>query len=468
MSVCGVHGQFFVPKSNNLKSRHQNAHHVSYAFTSQYPISEDKFVVRASASAPPLGGDYSEKPTQKARRIAGIDHDEIEDPSSLADSDSCFCTFNGVQIHHKIFDAELSEDTLQKGLAPHSPNYRKRVSYPMILLHGFGASVYSWSQVMKPLAKATGSKVLAFDRPAFGLTSRVAPVKQPLSGSQDSRPLNPYSMMFSVLATKYFIDFLAADKAILVGHSAGALVALNTYFEAPEHVAALILVAPAILAPFAMKSAVKENQKGTDNQNQGKSSDLNMTRNFLFRLGRVISGLTKYIIEAIMNVIKGMGGMIKSLYQKALSAILRSAFGVTLIRMIIDISGTQAVRSAWYDSKQVSDDVLQGYTKPLRVKGWDRALVEYTVALLTDSLSKSNDKRLSEISCPVLIVTGDTDRLVPSWNSERLSRAIPGSAFELIKNCGHLPQEEKAEEFLSIVDKFVQRVFGEARLQAAT
>lgn len=31
--------------------------------------------------------------------------------------------------------------------------------------------------------------------------------------------------------------------------------------------------------------------------------------------------------------------------------------------MIIDKFGTQAVRSAWYDSKQVSDDVLQGYTK---------------------------------------------------------------------------------------------------------
>lgn len=33
------------------------------------------------------------------------------------------------------------------------------------------------------------------------------------------------------------------------------------------------------------------------------------------------------------------------------------------IRMIIDKFGIAAVRSAWYDSNQVSDDVLQGYTK---------------------------------------------------------------------------------------------------------
>ncbi|KAL1559357.1 hypothetical protein AAHA92_09709 [Salvia divinorum] len=431
MSICGD-GQFPVAKPQKPKS----LHHVS----SQNPISEDKL---AAASAPPFGDDYSEKPMQ---RVATTDQDEIEDPTSLADSDSRFCTFNGVQIHHKISDARVSEDAFQQG---------KRISYPMILLHGFGASVYSWSRVMKPLAKAIGSQVVAFDRPAFGLTSRGAPVEQPSSGSQDSRPLNPYSMMFSALATMYFIDFLAADKAILVGHSAGALVALDTYFEAPERVAALILVAPAILAPFSLKSAVKENQKA-NNQNQRKSSDSNAKDNFLFRLGSLLMGL-----------IKGMGGMIYSLYQKTLSAILRSAFGVTLIRMIIDKFGTQAVRAAWYDSKQVTDDVLQGYTKPLRVKGWDKALAEFTVAILTDSASISKDKSLSEISCPVLIVTGDMDRLVPLWNSERLSRAIPGSSFRVIDKCGHLPQEEKAQEFLSIVDEFLQRVF-EAPLQEVT
>lgn len=70
-----------------------------------------------------------------------------------------------------------------------------------------------------------------------------------------------------------------------------------------------------------------------------------------------------------------------------------------------------------------------------------------------------------------MIITGDSDRLVPAWNAERLSRAIPGSCFEIIKNSGHLPHEEKVEEFLSIVDQFLQRVFGgleEPRLQAVT
>ncbi|KAG6416017.1 hypothetical protein SASPL_123438 [Salvia splendens] len=365
------------------------------------------------------------------QRVATIAQDETEDPTTLADSDSCFSTFNRVQIHHKIISNPLNQGI-------------KRVTHPMILLHGFGASVYSWSRVMKPLANATASQVVAFDRPAFGLTSR----GQTSSGSQ---PLSPYSMMFSALATMHFIDFLtAADKAILVGHSAGALVALDAYFEAPERVAALVLVAPAILAPFSMKSAVKENQKGN---------------NFVFMFGSLLMGL-----------IKGIGRMIYFLYQKTLSAILLKNMGpVRLtykdvmfhIRIIIDKFGTRAVRAAWYDSKQVSDDVLLGYTKLAanEGEGMDRALAEFAVAILTDSASVSKDKRLSEIS--FLIITGDTDRLVPSWNSERLARAIPGSSFRVIDKCGHVPHEEKAHEFLSIVDEFLQRVF-EAPPQEAT
>lgn len=61
---------------------------------------------------------------------------------------------------------------------------------------------------------------------------------------------------------------------------------------------------------------------------------------------------------------------------------------------------------------------------------------------------------------PVLIITGDNDRIVPSWNAERLSRAIPGSILEVIKHCGHLPHEEKVEEFVLVVRKFLQRAFG--------
>jgi pimeloyl-ACP methyl ester carboxylesterase len=51
-------------------------------------------------------------------------------------------------------------------------NKKASTSVPAILLHGFGASLFSWSRVLKPLADIIGSRVVAFDRPGFGLTSR--------------------------------------------------------------------------------------------------------------------------------------------------------------------------------------------------------------------------------------------------------------------------------------------------------
>lgn len=136
------------------------------------------------------------------------------DPKLLADPDSCFCEFQGLQLHHKICDPESEADS-------DSSQVKEKLKFPLILLHGFGASLFSWNEVMKSLAKVAGSKVLSFDRPAFGLTTRVDNPSNyaPKSGDQDTKPVNPYSMAFAVLATLYFIDFLSADKAILVGYA---------------------------------------------------------------------------------------------------------------------------------------------------------------------------------------------------------------------------------------------------------
>ncbi|KDP21616.1 hypothetical protein JCGZ_03287 [Jatropha curcas] len=436
------------------------------ALAVSYPkLPYNRFLPHASSSSysGSVGGSerwLDSKTQQKKKRIAGIDQDELLDPILLGDPDSCFCEFKGIHIHYKLSSAESQNNTISQ--LPHSTS--RAIGFPIILLHGFGASVFSWSRVMKRLADVTASKVLAFDRPAFGLTSRVDSFKHSSPGNDDTKPLNPYSMAFSVLATLYFIDFLAADKAILVGHSAGSLVAVNTYFEAPERVAALILVAPAILAPRATHKVAAGDKPGGDTQTEGDRSNSSKIKKQVIKLFKILSNIAAYITRALIKMVKGMSDMLKSSYKKVLSTILRSTFGVMLIRMIIDKFGIAAVRTAWYDSNKVSEHVLDGYTKPLRTKGWDKALAEFTAATLTSSESESKpplSKRLHEISCP-----GDNDRIVPSWNAKRLSQAIPGSCLEIIKHCGHLPHEEKVEEFVSVVEMFLRKAFGDSREQS--
>jgi len=106
----------------------------------------------------------------------------------------------------------------------------------ILLLHGFGGSTFSWRDVSPDLAPE--QRVVAFDRPGFGLTTR------PLHG--DWAKTNPYSLEGQVQLTVAMMDDLGLEEAVLVGHSAGGTLALQMALSHPERVKALVLVAPAV------------------------------------------------------------------------------------------------------------------------------------------------------------------------------------------------------------------------------
>ncbi|MGD8243612.1 MAG: alpha/beta hydrolase [Anaerolineae bacterium] len=133
---------------------------------------------------------------------------------ALADPDGLFLDVNDIRLHYKTTGD--GEPTL-------------------ILLHGFGASVFSWREVMEPLGEL--GAVIAFDRPAFGLTER------PLSWEEGANPYTPEAQVALVVG---LMDALAVDTAVLVGHSAGGTVAVNAALTHPERFDALVLVDTAI------------------------------------------------------------------------------------------------------------------------------------------------------------------------------------------------------------------------------
>ncbi len=112
---------------------------------------------------------------------------------------------------------------------------------PLILLHGFPASTFTWREIIDPLAR--GGRVIAFDRPGFGLSARPLPPE----GQDDfADGHNPYSAEAQVRQTLALMDTLDIDRAILVGSQTGGTLALRIALARPERVAALILIAPTI------------------------------------------------------------------------------------------------------------------------------------------------------------------------------------------------------------------------------
>jgi pimeloyl-ACP methyl ester carboxylesterase len=95
---------------------------------------------------------------------------------------------------------------------------------PVVLLHGFSSSIYTWAEVIGPLA--AGHDVVALDLPGSG-------------GSQIRDDLTVATLVRVVPA---LLDQLGLPRASLVGNSLGGAVASVVSIRHPERVSRLVLV----------------------------------------------------------------------------------------------------------------------------------------------------------------------------------------------------------------------------------
>ncbi|MGD2115855.1 MAG: alpha/beta fold hydrolase, partial [Acidobacteriota bacterium] len=98
---------------------------------------------------------------------------------------------------------------------------------PVVFVHGFGASTYSWRHVLDELP---GYRTIALDLNGFGYTER-------------PEGLEPYTRRGQVELIRDVLDRLGIERAHLVGHSYGGGVTLAFAHAYPERLRSLTLVA---------------------------------------------------------------------------------------------------------------------------------------------------------------------------------------------------------------------------------
>lgn len=98
-------------------------------------------------------------------------------------------------------------------------------SIPIILLHGFGASLGHWRHNLQVLGKS--HPVYALDLVGFGASQK---------------PQAPYNAFFWARQVHDFWQTMIQQPVILVGNSIGSLIALTTAIEYPELLAGLVLI----------------------------------------------------------------------------------------------------------------------------------------------------------------------------------------------------------------------------------
>jgi pimeloyl-ACP methyl ester carboxylesterase len=114
---------------------------------------------------------------------------------------------------------------------------------PVVFIHGFGASLYSWRKTLPPVV-AAGYRVVAFDNRGFGFSDK------PRGGGYSNAE---YARLVVTL-----LDSLGAANAVLVGHSMGGAIAAEVALTHPDRVRGLVLIDPAgytIRIPALLKLA---------------------------------------------------------------------------------------------------------------------------------------------------------------------------------------------------------------------
>ena len=98
----------------------------------------------------------------------------------------------------------------------------------------------------------------------------------------------------------------------------------------------------------------------------------------------------------------------------------------------------------------VSGEVVEN--EYARLSAWiergERVSPRLLVQQMTAVTLHATTSRLKKIACPTLVLTGDSDRLVPEKNSRRLAALIPGARLVVLPGAGHCFPLEQPEATL--------------------
>jgi pimeloyl-ACP methyl ester carboxylesterase len=188
------------------------------------------------------------------------------------------------------------------------------------------------------------------------------------------------------------LDELDCERAVVVGHSAGGTIAAALAIEAPERVAGLVLVDAAI-GP----------------------------------------------------------GLSAPAYARRLAANpTLSRLGIALTRAVAPRAIGPAMRVIHHGHTGLRPELIESYRRDLAGPTW--ADTVFALAAL-ESLDPS--RRLHEISCPTLVLTGSDDRIVPPRYARALADEIPDAHLVVFRGVGHSPHEEQPAQFVAALEPFL-------------
>jgi pimeloyl-ACP methyl ester carboxylesterase len=264
---------------------------------------------------------------------------------------------------------------------------------PVLLCDGIGCDGYVWRYLKDDL----GSR--------FGLHPHYR------GHGRTAAPRDPARITIEDLADDVacVLDDALVDRAVLIGHSMGVQVALETYRRHADRVAGLVLVCGASSHPlktFRGSAALEEM--------------LPMIQKWIHRVPNVINRVTRWVLPT------------------------RLAYEVA-------------------SRLEIQRDLVEPADFMPYLEGMARIDSRLFVAMLSSAGNHNAEDLLGTITVPVLVVAGGRDGFTPPERSRTMAEAIPGAELLEIPNASHTAPIERPH----LVD-FTIRDFINRRIDAAT
>ncbi len=293
---------------------------------------------------------------------------------ALADVDGRFVTVDGARLY----------------LVERGPE----TGPPVLLIHGLLLSTHEFGPLHTALA-AAGYRVIALDRPPFGLS--------------DKSPTLDYSNSGQARLVLGVMDQLGVQQATLIGHSAGAVTAGQTALLAPERVSALVLIGAAFPGGTAATADAP--------------------------LGEPLALSDQPILPILIQSRNPFG-----------------AWAELELRDFFDDRRILAFLRANYATLPADASVAQ--TGRFRqVAGWEagfRAFGQAAGAPLAPAA-------LADLEPPVLLAWGEGDALMPLAIGRTLDDIIPDSTLRTYPGCAHIPWAGCTSSLVDDVIAFLQQ-----------
>lgn len=250
----------------------------------------------------------------------------------------------------------------------------------LLLLHGTGAATHSWRDVAPLLAH--DFTVIAPDLPGHGFTS--------------GRPVGGLAMPAMAGAVGDLLDAMGEQPELVVGHSAGAAIAVRMALDGRVTPRAIVGLNPALL-PFPGLAAK------------------------LFPTLAKLLFVNPFAPHMIAQIARGSGEV---------GRFLARSTGST-----IDTAGLESYARLFRDSGHIGGAIAM-------MAEWD-----------LDSFAA----RLPELRAPLLLIHGDRDAAIPAKAAIEAAARVPGALFETVTGAGHLAHEEQPEPIAARILGFARQ-----------